>query len=129
MNKSDILNAFNTHIIEFFEDIILIFPENTDIQLAKTSLLAMRKVNPKLIVRIWKEYIYDKYSDEIAKGDLNFFIEKDYIDDLKYTSNTSTILEKIATLRQPVKEMSADNLEKSTKYVQNLSKLSNLYYS
>ena len=127
MNKSDILNAFNNHIIEFFEDIISIFPNNTDIQLAKTSLVAMRKVNPKLIVRIWKDYIHDKYSEEIAKGNINFFIEKDYTEDLKYTDNTSSILDKIATLRQPIKEMSSENIDKSIKYIQNLSKLSNLY--
>jgi len=128
MNKSDILNAYNNHIVEFFQDIIKIFPDNIDIQLAKTSLSTVRKVNPKLIIRIWKDYIYDKYNTEIANGNINFFIEKDYTDDLKYTENTSSILEKIATLRKPIKEMRKEDLDKSIQYMQNLCKLCNMYY-
>ena len=128
MNKSDLLNAYNNHIVEFFEDIIKIFPDNVDIQLAKTSLSTVRKVNPKLIIRIWKDYIYDKYNTEIGKGNINFFIEKDYTEDLKYTENTASILEKIATLRKPIKEMRKEDLNKSIQYMQNLCKLCNMYY-
>jgi hypothetical protein len=128
MNKSDLLNAYNNHIVEFFEDIIKIFPDNVDIQLAKTSLITIRKVNPKLIIRIWKDYIYDKYNTEIGKGNINFFIEKDYTEDLKYTENTASILEKIATLRKPIKEMRKEDLDKSIQYMQNLCKLCNMYY-
>lgn len=128
MNKSDLLNAYNNHIVEFFEDIIKIFPDNVDIQLAKTSLTTIRKVNPKLIIRIWKDYIYDKYNTEIGKGNINFFIEKDYTEDLKYTENTASILEKIATLRKPIKEMRKEDLDKSIQYMQNLCKLCNMYY-
>lgn len=128
MNKSDLLNAYNNHIVEFFEDIIKIFPDNVDIQLSKTSLTTIRKVNPKLIIRIWKDYIYDKYNTEIEKGNINFFIEKDYTEDLKYTENTSGILEKIATLRKPIKEMRKEDLDKSIQYMQNLCKLCNMYY-
>jgi len=128
MNKSDLLNAFNNHIIDFFDDIIKIFPDNVDIQLSKTALVTIRKVNPKLTIRIWKDYIYDKYSSEIENGNIRFFIEKDYADDLKYTENISSILEKIATLRDPIKQLSEENLQKSIQYIQNLSKLCNMYY-
>jgi len=128
MKNSDILNAFNNHIIEFFDDVVNIFPNNTDIKVAKTTIITIRQVNPKLIIRIWKEYISDKYDNEIKDGNLTFFIEKDYADDLKYTDNTSTILEKISTLREPIKQMNKDNIDKTTKYIQNLSKLSTMYY-
>lgn len=127
MNKSDLLNAFNNHIIEFFDDIIKIFPDNTDIQLAKTTLIAIRKINPKLIIKIWKDYIRDKYNTEITNGNIDFFLEKDYSEDLKYTGNVSTILEKIATLREPLKQMSEENLTKSIQYIQNLTKLCNMF--
>ena len=41
MNNTDILAAFNNHIIEFFDDIIRFFPDNSDIKLAKTTLITM----------------------------------------------------------------------------------------
>lgn len=128
MNNSDLLAAFNNHIIEFFDDVVRIFPDNSDIKLAKTTLITMRKANPKLIIRIWKDYIFDKYNNEIMDGNIEFFIDKDYSDDIKYVGNTATILEKIATLRKPIKEMSEDNLNKTIKYMQNLSKLCGMYY-
>jgi len=128
MKNSDILNAFNNHIIELFEDVVNLFPTNTDIKVAKTTILTIRQVNPKLLIKIWKEYIYDKYHTEIESGNINFFIEKDYAEDLKYTNNTASILEKISTLREPIKQMSKENLDKTTKYIQNLSKLCNIYH-
>ena len=129
MNNADLLNAFNNHIIEFFNDVVIIFPNNTDIILARTSLLAIRKLNPKLIIRIWKDFIFDKYNTEISDGNIDFFINKDYTDDLKYTSNNNTIIDKISTLREPIKQMGTENLNKTIKYIQNLSKLCNLYYT
>ena len=128
-NPMTILNAFNNHIIEFFDDVVIIFPNNTDVFLARSSLIAMRKINPKLIIKMWKEYIFDKYNDEIMKGNIDFFIKKDYADDLKYTANSNTILEKISTLRDPINQMGTENTNKTIKYIQNLSKLSNIYYT
>lgn len=129
MNNTDILNAFNNHIIEFFDDVVIIFPNNSDIILARTSLIAMRKLNPKLIIKIWKENIYDKYDTEIMNGNIDFFLKKDYTDDVKYTANSNTILEKISTLREPISQMGSENTTKTIKYIQNLSKLSNMYYT
>ena len=49
MEKIDILSAFNNHIIDFFDDILLLFPEDNDLMVAQASLVAIRKLNPKLI--------------------------------------------------------------------------------
>ena len=76
MNKSELLSGFNNHINEFFDDVVTIFPNDSDIQVAQTSLLTIRKVNPKLIIAIWKEYIMDPYCEEINNGNIDFFINK-----------------------------------------------------
>ena len=128
MNKSDILSGFNNHIIDFFGDVLTIFPNDNDIQVAHTSLFTIRKVNPKMIVTIWKKFIADKYLNEIEIGNIDFFTNRNYQDDLEDAENASTILSKIDTLREPVKQMSKDNQEKTIKYIQNLTKLCNLYY-
>ena len=47
MDKSHILKTFNDHFIEFIEDIIKVFPENSDLVAIKNSFINFRKLNPK----------------------------------------------------------------------------------
>ena len=123
---SNILTAFNDHFIEFLNDIHCVFPEDVDILTAKNALLAIRKANPKMIVKIWKTFIADKYKEQIEQGDISFFITKDYSTDVSSSQNSSKIIDSINRLRMPIKNMSAENQAKSMKYIKNLTKLSNL---
>ena len=127
--SSNLLTAFNDHFAEFIEDIQRVFPENHDITLAKNSLLAIRKANPKIIVKIWNSYIVGKYTNEINHGNIDFFINKDYATDLIYAENSDKILEAINRLRAPIGEMTKEDQAKTMKYIQNLTKLSALYES
>tara|TARA_R110002074_G_scaffold325600_1_gene495906 strand:- start:819 stop:1208 length:390 start_codon:yes stop_codon:yes gene_type:complete len=129
MNKADILSGFNNHLNEFFNDVVIIFPDNLDIKVAQTSLSTMRKANPRLIVSIWKEHIVNKYEKEINEGNIDFFLQKDYNNDLNSADNASTILEKINSLKEPIRNMGQDNLTKTITYIQNLTKLCNLYHA
>ena len=128
MNKTDILAGFNNHLNEFFNDVVNIFPDNLDIKVAQTSLSTMRKANPRLIVAIWREHIVSKYEKEITEGNIDFFLEKDYNTDLKSADNASSILEKINSLKEPIRNMGQENLTKTITYIQNLTKLCNLYH-
>jgi hypothetical protein len=124
--SSNILAAFNDHFLEFVSDIQSVFPEDSDILLAKNSLIAIRKANPKMIVKIWKSFIVDKYKSEIESGNIDFFINKDYSSDVASAQNSDKIMEAINRLREPIKHMSPENQSKTMKYIQNLTKLSNL---
>lgn len=128
MNKTDILSGFNNHLNEFFNDVVTIFPDNLDIKVAQSSLSTMRKANPRLIVAIWREHIVSKYEKEIMEGNIDFFLEKDYNTDLKSADNASSILEKINSLKEPIRNMGQENLTKTITYIQNLTKLCNLYH-
>ena len=127
--SATILNAFNDHFMEFVSDIINVFPDNTDLVSAKNSFVLIRKANPKLIIKIWKSYVVDKYSEEIELGNISFFIDKDYANDLTNAENSDKIIESINRLRNPVKMMSEESRQKSMKYIQNLKKLCILYHS
>ena len=127
--NATILNAFNDHFMEFVSDIINVFPDNTDIVSAKNSFVLIRKANPKLIIKIWKSYVVDKYGAEIDLGNISFFIDKDYANDLTNAENSDKIIESINRLRNPVKMMSEESQQKSMKYIQNLQKLCILYHS
>jgi hypothetical protein len=127
--KSASLKAFNTHFDEFIEDIINVFPDNNDIKSAQNMVIMTRKANVTLIVKVWYSYIYGPYKDRIDSGDLDFFITKDYCEDLNGISNASDIMKSIDSLRSPINDMSLANKAHSLKYVQNLCKLSELYNS
>ena len=126
---SNILTAFNDHFVEFVSDVHSVFPEDTDVLAAKNALLAIRKANPKLIIKIWNVYIVGKYKNEIESGNLDFFINKDYSNDVANADNSSKIVDSIDRLRGPIKLMGKDNQEKTMKYIQNLTKLAFIYES
>ena len=128
-NNQNILPVFNDHFVEFISDIYSVFPENNDVLTAKNSLIMIRKANPKMIIKIWKINIVDKYKTQIENGDISFFIEKDYSSDLSKTEYSDKIMEGIDRLREPIKQMSEENQKKTIKYIQNLSKLCLLYES
>ena len=123
---SNILTAFNDHFVAFINDVQSVFPEDTDVLTAKNALTAIRKANPKMIVKIWKVFIADKYKAEIDAGDISFFTEKDYSSDVSSSNSSDKIMESIDRLRAPIKNMSPENQAKTMKYIQNLTKLSDL---
>jgi hypothetical protein len=127
MSNPSFLTAFNDHFTEFVNDIHSVFPEDNDILLAKNAFNTIRKANPKLIIKIWKLYIVDKYQTQIESGNIDFFINKDYSQDLANADNSSKIIEAIDRLRNPIKLMTETDQSKTMKYIQNLTKLSILY--
>ena len=126
---SSVLKAFNEHLLEFINDIITVFPDNRSLKVTKTALQTWKRINPKSIIEIWKTCITDKYKAQIQKGDYRFFIEKNYSEDISGCDNPSDILTSIEDLRKPISEMSPDSQNKAIKYIQNLTKLSQIYYS
>lgn len=127
--SATLLTAFNDHFIDFVNDIINVFPDDADLATAKNSFILIRKANPKMIVKIWQMFVVEKYSDAIEKGDISFFINKDYSADLSNAENSDKIMEAINRLRRPVQMMTPEDQKKVMKYIQNLTKLSKLYHS
>ena len=123
---SNILAAFNDHFNEFLNDVQSVFPEDPDILAAKNALTMIRKANPKMIVKIWKTFIADKYKAQIEASDISFFLTKDYSSDVAKSGNSDKIMESIDRLREPIRNMGPENQEKVMKYIQNLTKLSEL---
>ena len=123
---SNILAAFNDHFLEFLNDVQSVFPEDADILTAKNALIAIRKANPKMIVKIWKGFIADKYRTQILAGDIDFFVNKDYANDVSANKNSDKIMDSINRLREPVRNMGPENQAKAMKYIQNLTKLADM---
>jgi len=131
-NKSTFLTIFNNHFTEFIDDVVNVFPEDVDLLTMKKTFALIRKVNPRLIITVFYNDVYKKYYTHIEKGDIDYFIEKDYQTDLKNNDlinndNFTKITQAINRLRDPIRKMNHSEKQKTIKYLQNLCKLSDTY--
>lgn len=126
MDKEQILTIFNKQFKEFVQDISRVFPENNDIAKIKASIGQLVTITPKTVYNTFKKHVADKYRSEIENGDIKFFIEKDYNSDLEQPGNNA-ILEKIDCLRDPIRNMSKSDQDTVIKYLQNMTKLCEMY--
>jgi len=126
-DKSLIMNTFNSQLFEFFDDIQCVVTGDSSIEKAKNALIVIKKINPSLIIKIWYVYIYSKYKTEIENNNIQFFTEKDYREDLENLNKSDDIIKNIDKIREPIKNMSKENQDKSFKYIKNLCMLSKLY--
>jgi hypothetical protein len=124
--SNNIITAFNDHFMEFINDVQTVFPDDADILTAVNALKLVRKSNPKMIVKIWNKYIVEPYKQEIESGNLDFFMNKDYSNDVQTTGYSDQIMNSINRLRNPIKNMDEENKQKTMKYVQNLTTLAKL---
>ena len=128
---SNILNAFNDHLIELFNDLILVFPYDLDLKTSLNFIKLYRKLNPKLLIKVWRKYVVNEYKKEINNNNINYFLNKNYSHDIIKTEYNDEIVQKmmevIMRLKKYVNQMNDHNKQKSLKYLQNLIKLSELY--
>jgi len=128
-DKSKLLKAFNTHFFEFIDDIIRILPDNVDILSSKTLFEMTKRANPTLLAKLWQQYVFSPYNEELSKDNLDYFIDKDYSNDVVNLHNSQDVLSAIDNLRQEIRTMSVENKKHCLKYLQNLNKLSLAYSS
>lgn len=129
MDKKLIIEAFNNTFADFLVDLHKVFPENNYIKKSKTNLRIINNLTPKIVIGVWNQYINDKYYDNIMSGQIDYFLEKDYQEDLKIlgADKSSEVLDFINNIREPIKNLDNENMSKSIIYLQNLSKLSYAY--
>ena len=133
-DKKFIQKAFIKHLKEFYDDLILLYPDNLELKTGRTWIKSLEFMNPSFIPKGWHNWVTKPYGKEILKGDLENMLNKNYIEDFKnYYGDKKTKKELneyddwTLEIKKQVKEMDKNNKEKSLKYLQNLCKLSNLY--
>lgn len=129
--KALVLKTFNKQLTEFIDDVNAIFPGEKDVVLLSTFMKTIMFGKPRAIIEVWYNYITLKYYDHIEKGELEYFLNKDYSEDLQDSPGSAESLQAINSLRASIKKaLEQDiNKEKTIKYMQNLTKLANIYYS
>ena len=121
------MTSFNNHLFEFIDDIQSLFINDIAIDTTKNALLIIKKTNPRMLITMWHSYIALPYESNIENDDIDFFINKDYKEDLGNVSYQNEIIKHIDRLREPIRNMGKDNQQKSLLYIKNLTKLSKIY--
>jgi hypothetical protein len=128
MDKSFILKSFNKQFFDFIEDVNRIVENNTEIENSRIYFNTIKKANPSMLLKIWHQFIFVPYKTQINEGDITFFLEKDYSQDLSQLQNNKEIVKIIDnSLRNPIYNMSDINKSHCMKYIQILCKLSDAY--
>ena len=103
IDRATLIRAFNDHLFEFLDDVSKLLPDNRNLMGAIRSFQTVITFNKALVVKYWYKYVYAKYADVIDKGDITFFFEKDYGEDLTNMKNPDQVIEIIDSIRAPVK--------------------------
>jgi len=128
IDKTLVSRAFNKMLFEFLDEVIHIVPDSSDVKNTRLFLNMIQMANTALIIKLWYTNLYDPYRGQIDNNDLSFFIDKEYQEEANYLPNAREVLQGIDNLRTPIRNMSDSNKETSMKYIQKLSKLSQLYH-
>jgi len=128
MSKKYIVNIFVSQLNEMCDETYQVFKTDTSIYYAKEAIYAFSLVNPRRTIKMWKIYVTDNYRDQIEKQDYSFFINKDYSNDIMYLPYQDNIIKKLDEVREHISNMDEPNKLKALKYVENLTKLCDLYF-
>lgn len=66
-----ILSAFNTQLVNFFDELCTAFPEEKDIKMATEAVKGARKINPRLILDLFREHVYNDCAHAIYAKDIH----------------------------------------------------------
>jgi hypothetical protein len=69
------LGAFNNQLIRFFEELSETFPEERDIKMALEAIQGLKKINPRMILDLFFDYVYKPMSEAIKREDEDVVIQ------------------------------------------------------
>ena len=65
-----VLTAFTTQLVNFFDDLCNTFPEEKDIKMAIEAIKGAKKINPRLILDLFTEHVYNELAPAVATRDV-----------------------------------------------------------
>lgn len=114
------LEKFNDTFREMIQDLVNVFPQDSELRMYKLGLEAVLFADPRVISRVFYNEVSVPYQAQIAKEDESFFLEKDYQEFGHYES-AGDIVRK---LKGCWTELSDDNKSVIWRYFKVLSVLS-----
>ena len=69
------LSAFTAQLVKFFEELCDTFPEEKDIKMATEAIKGAKKINPRLILDLFTEHVYNDLGPAVLKRDVDHIRE------------------------------------------------------
>lgn len=120
-----ILTAFNNLLIQFIDELIILFPADTEFKMTKNALSLLKSANPRKLATLVSLHL-NMYSEKIAEKDETFFLQNDYseLNDLSEVKDSNKFSSIIDKLKKYWLELSDENKAAIWKYLDTLLALS-----
>lgn len=66
------LSAFNTQLVNFFQELSETFPEEREIKMALEAIQGAKKINPRLILDLFYTHVCSELKDAIQRQDIDY---------------------------------------------------------
>lgn len=63
------LSAFTTQLVQFFDELCTTFPEERDIKMATEAIRGAKKINPRLLLDLFREHVYKDAAQAVYSRD------------------------------------------------------------
>ena len=117
-SKQNIVEIFNSKLNEFINDLLNIY-DDSDLHAFRTSLKMLICVDSKKPIRMFHKHVYVPYSDRIVNNDDEFFLDKDYSEDVQAVGKDVVDFNQglVNKIKEYWKDMGSDNKEIVWKYL------------
>ena len=68
-----LLSAFNTQLVNLFDELCSTFPEDKEIKMATEAIKGAKKINPRLILDLFVEHVYKECSKAVYERNAVLF--------------------------------------------------------
>lgn len=123
MDSLSIVKMFNRQLESFVDELIGMFPEDSDFRLFKTSISLLTKTAPRKIVEIFQEFVITPYRDLLLSRDEQKILNMDF----KHLEG-DVDMDIVPKLKQYWNSMSDSSKDAIWKYCDVLIKLSDKYH-
>jgi hypothetical protein len=115
------LSAFTTQLVNFFDELCNTFPEEKDIKMATEAVKGAKKINPRLILDLFMDHVYNDLAPAIAKRDVVHIRE---VAQQKISSQFNEMISALAIFDKHWDSMGQSNQEVIWQYLKVLCVLS-----
>ena len=126
-NNKLVLTTFIGEVSNFVNLLCTLIPDSKEIEQNKTYYISCKKVNPRAIIISWQTDIARHFKKPIQDGDISFFVKHDYQNDAYLKDYSSFIVKMFENLKLNIDKLSEPDKQTCMTYIQNLSKISELY--
>jgi hypothetical protein len=115
------LSAFTTQLVNFFDELCNTFPEEKDIKMATEAIKGAKKINPRLILDLFTEHVYNDLASAVASRDV---VQIRQVAQQKISTQFNEMISALAIFDKHWDSMGSTNQEVIWKYLKVLCFLS-----